>query len=160
MPFIARLPREVKPGTSCDDFVLNVDFASLFLELAGVTIPDEFQGRSFRPLLHGETPPDWRQSMYYRYWMHGDGAHNVYAHYGVRTHDHKLIYFYNDGCGQKGAGDQTHPPEWELFDLKTDPYEINSVVDDDAQRRVRAELTDELHRVQDEVGDERYHLDV
>jgi hypothetical protein len=83
----------------------------------------------------------------------------VYAHYGVRTHDHKLIYFYNDGCGQKGAGAQTHPPEWELFDLKADPYEINSVADEASQKVVRDELTDELHRLQDEVADERYHLD-
>jgi arylsulfatase A-like enzyme len=160
MPFILRLPREVKAGTTCDDFVLNVDFASLFLDLAGVTTPDEFQGRNFRPLLHGETPDEWRQSMYYRYWMHGDGAHNVYAHYGVRTHDHKLIYFYNDGCGQKGTGDETHAPEWELFDLKADPYEMKSVVDEASQVDVRKGLTDELHRLQDEVKDERYHLDV
>jgi arylsulfatase A-like enzyme len=159
MPFILRLPREVKAGVTCDDFVLNVDFASLFLDLAGVTIPDEFQGRSFRPLLHGESPDDWRQSMYYRYWMHGDGSHNVYAHYGVRTHDHKLIYFYSDGCGQKGTGGQTHPPEWELFDLKADPYEMKSVVDEVSQLDVRNRLVDELHRLQDEVKDERYHLD-
>jgi arylsulfatase A-like enzyme len=160
MPFVARLPREVKAGTTCDDFVLNVDFASLFLDLAGVTIPDEFQGRSFRPLLHGKTPPDWRQSMYYRYWMHADGAHNVYAHYGARTHDHKLIYFYNDGCGQKGSGAQTYPPEWELFDLKADPCEMKSIVDEDSEKSVRDAMTVELHRLQEQVGDERYHLDV
>ena len=28
--------------------------------------------------------------MYYRYWMHNDNDHHVPAHYGVRTHDHKL----------------------------------------------------------------------
>jgi arylsulfatase A-like enzyme len=160
MPFVLRLPREVKAGTKCDDFVLNVDFASLVLDLAGVTIPDEFQGHSFRSLLHGETPQDWRQSMYYRYWMHGDGAHNVYAHYGVRTHDYKLIYFYNDGCGQAGTGSETHPPEWGLFDRKVDPYKLKSVVDEASEKPVRDELTDELHRLQDEVGDRRYHLDV
>ena len=159
MPFVLRFPREVAAGTCSEDFVLNVDFASLFLDVADVTIPDEFQGRSFRPLLHGETPEDWRRSMYYRYWMHGDGAHNVYAHYGVRTRDHKLIYFYNDGCGQAGTGDEIRPPEWELFDLKSDPYELRSVYDGDEQRGVQAELTDELHRLQEEVRDERYHLD-
>jgi len=159
MPFVLRFPSEVKAGSSCEDMILNVDFASLFLDVAGVTIPDEFQGRSFRPILHGERPSDWRTSMYYRYWMHGDGAHNVYAHYGLRTHDHKLIFFYNDGCGQAGSGDQTHPPEWELFDLKEDPYEICSIYGEDASAATQSLLTDELHRLQADVGDERYHLD-
>ena len=44
MPFVARLPREVKAGTTCDEFVLNVDFAPLFLDLAGVTIPRRVPG--------------------------------------------------------------------------------------------------------------------
>ena len=56
MPFILRYPEEVAPGTVNDDIVLNVDFAPLFLDLAGVDVPDDMQGRSFRPLLQGETP--------------------------------------------------------------------------------------------------------
>ena len=50
--------------------------------------------------------------------------------------------------------------EWELFDLKADPYEMKNVVDEASQADVRKGLTDELHRLQDEVKDERYHLDV
>ena len=93
------------------------------------------------------------------YWMHGDGNHNVYAHYGVRTHRHKLIHFYNDGCGQPGSGDERHPPEWELFDLQADRNELRSLYHDEAHAAVRRELTDELHRLQEAVGDERYPLD-
>jgi len=70
---------------------LNVDFASTFLELAGVDIPDGVQGRSLLPLLRGDVGDDWPISMYYRYWMHGDEWHNFPAHYGVRTLTHKLI---------------------------------------------------------------------
>ena len=117
------------------------------------------QGRSFLPLLLGRTPADWRQGMYYRYWMHGDGSHNVYAHYGIRTRRHKLIYYYADGLGQPGTGTETHPPEWELFDLEKDPRELNNVYDDPAYAGVAAELTRELHRLQAEVGDTRYVLD-
>ena len=159
MPFVARLPREVKAGSVSDDIVLNVDFAPLFLDLAGITVPEEFQGQSFRPLLKGETPADWQQSLYYRYWMHG-AHHNVYAHYGVRTKTHKLIYFYNDGCGQAGVTEETFPPEWELFDLVKDPCEMKSVYGKAEYGGVQAELTDELHRLQEGVGDERYELDV
>ena len=153
MPLILRYPKEVRPGSTHDGIVLNVDFASLFLDLAGVPIPRDFQGQSFRPLLQGCTPPDWRQAMYYRYWMH-KAHHNVYAHYGVRTKRHKLIYYYSDALGQKGAVDETYDPEWELFDLEKDPCEMHNVYDDPAYAVVVEELRAEMHRLQAEVRDE------
>ena len=159
MPFVVRYPHEIAPGTESDDMVLNVDFAPLFLELAGIEAPSEFQGRSFRGVLRDETPDDWRQAMYYRYWMH-KAHHNVYAHYGLRTHCHKLIYYYNDALDQPGAVDETYEPEWELFDLEKDPCELNSVYDDPEYADLVRELTDQMHRLQVDVGDERYYRDV
>jgi len=159
MPFIVRYPPEIEPGTVNDDIILNVDFAPLFLDLAGIEEPGSFQGRSFRPLLSGKTPSDWQQSMYYRYWMHG-GAHNVHAHYGVRTKRHKLIYYYSDALGQPGAVDEIHDPEWELFDLEKDPCELNSVYHNPEYAGIVAELSAELHRLQDKLGDHRYEKDV
>lgn len=158
MPFILRYPREVQPRTANDDIVLNVDFAPLFLDLAGIPIPESFQGHSFRTQLSGEASPDWRQAMYYRYWMH-KAHHNVYAHYGLRTKRYKLIYYYSDALGQPGAIDETHEPEWELFDLETDPYELRNVYDDPSYASVVRHLKTELHRLQDEVGDQRYEKD-
>jgi len=155
MPFIARLPREIEPGTVSQEMILNVDFAPLFLDIAGLEIPVEFQGRSFRSLFHGYTPPDWRQSMYYRYWMH-KAHHNVYAHYGIRTLDYKLIYYYADALGQPGALDETYEPEWELFDLQNDPYELNSVYLDPAYDGVARALIDELNHLQAAVEDQPY----
>ena len=96
--------------------------------------------------------------MYYRYWEHDDGSHGVWAHYGVRTARHNLIYYYNEGLGQPGASDRGFPPEWELFDLEADPYELRSVHDDPAHAGVRAELTAELDRQQAAIGDlPRHH---
>jgi arylsulfatase A-like enzyme len=143
MPFLLRYPREVREGALCTDMVLNVDVAPTFLELAGIPVPAAVQGHSIRPLLHEVTPADWRTSMYYRYWMHLDAAHEVQAHYGIRTDRYKLIRYEGDG----------HGPEWELFDLREDPLEIHSVHDRAAYASLRAELTDELHRLQAEVGD-------
>ena len=62
--------------------------------------------------------------------------------------------------GQDGAVDETYDPEWELFDLDRDPCELNSVYDDPAYSEVAAGLKRELHRLQSEVGDERYFKDV
>jgi len=152
MPFLVRYPREVAPGTVNGDMVLNVDFPATFLDCAGADIPPSFQGRSFRPLLQGETPKDWQTSMYYRYWMHG-AHHNVCAHYGVRTLRFKLIYYYGDPLGQEGALGPTTEPEWELFDLEKDPCELYNVYADPDYAEVVAELKAELRRLQDKVGD-------
>ncbi|MBT8213166.1 MAG: sulfatase [Acidimicrobiia bacterium] len=154
MPFLMQYPREIEPGSVCGEIVLNVDFAPTFLELAGLAVPGDIQGTSFRSLLGGETPEGWQTSMYYRYWMHRDEDHDVWAHYGVRTLEHKLIYFYNDPLGQPGALGPSDPPEWELFDLEADPFEVNNVYDDPAYAGVVADLQRELARLQDVVGDE------
>ncbi|WP_327091533.1 sulfatase [Nonomuraea sp. NBC_01738] len=154
MPFVVRYPREIPAGGVNGDLVVNVDFAQTFLDYAGVAAHPRMQGRSFRPLLRGEAVGDWRTSAYYRYWEHDDGIHHVWAHYGVRTDRYKLIYYYADGLGIPGASDRVFAPEWELFDLAEDPWELHCVHDDPAYAAVRAELEAELARVQAEIGDE------
>ena len=156
MPLLVRYPRLVSPGSACGDLVVNVDFAPTFLELAGVPVPAAMQGRSIVPLLAGHRPDDWRTSVYYRYWMHRDGAHDAPAHYGVRTHEHKLICFYNDPLGQQGANGPADPVEWELYDLVADPLETTNVIDDPQHGSTVAELRAELRRLQDELGDAPY----
>ena len=159
MPFVIRYPSAIAAGSVSKDMILNADFAQTFLEYAGIDADSSMQGRSIRPLLEGQTPEDWRTGMYYRYWMH-KAHHNVYAHYGIRTLDYKLIYYYNDALGQEGSIDETYEPEWELFDLRRDPNELNNVYADPEYADVVKELTDELHRLQAEVKDERYPKDV
>ena len=158
MPFIIRYPREIEAGSVCEEMMLNVDFAPTWLDCAGIDIPDHMQGRSCRPLLNRDTPGDWQQSTYYRYWMHLS-HHNVCAHYGVRTHRHKLIYYYGDACGQPNAIDERRDPEWELFDLHEDPCELNNVYGNPAYSEIARDLTRELHRLQEKLGDQRHETD-
>jgi arylsulfatase A-like enzyme len=153
MPLLIRAPGHTTPGAVNDDIVVNVDLPPTILELAGVEVPAHAQGRSFLPLLDGATPPDWPQSMYYRYWMHRDGAHACPAHYGVRTRTHKLICYYNDPLGQPGAHGPVDPVEWELFDLVADPLEVVNIVDDPAAADVLDALRAELGRLQAVLGD-------
>ena len=153
MPFLVRYPREIQPGSSCDAMALNIDFAETWLDYAGLSIPEDMQGTSLRPLFNDDTPDDWRTSMYYRYWMHLT-HHYVPAHYGIRTDRYKLIYYYGEALGTTGSIDEPKAPEWELFDLEKDPNEMCSVYDDPAYAAIVTELTAELYRLKAAAGDE------
>ena len=153
MPFIARYPRGIQPGTVQKSMALNVDFAETFLDYAELPVPEDMQGHSLRPLMKGDTPKGWRTSMYYRYWEHLSPPHEVGAHYGLRTERYKLVYYYGESLGCKGAKDEHREPEWELFDLEKDPMELNSVYSDPAYAETIESLKQELHELKNQVKD-------
>ncbi len=152
MPFIVRYPKEIKAGTVIDEIITNVDIPAAFADWAQLEKPAYFQGNSFRPLLAGQVPEDWQQSMYYRYWMHLS-HHYVSAHYGIRTRDFKLIYYYGESLGQPNTLNESKPPEWELFDLRKDPREMKNVYHDPLYAAKVKELKAELHALQQKFGD-------
>ena len=129
MPFLVRYPREIAAGSINADMICNVDFAPTWLDYADLPCPGYMQGRSFRANLRAETPDDWTDVAYHRYWMNQDDSHNAYAHYGIRDKRYKLIYWYNADLGEPGANPGTGPEEkeWELFDLDNDPHALKSI---------------------------------
>ena len=139
MPFMIRWPQRIKAGSVSRSMILNVDFAPMMLDAAGLKVPQDMQGRSFLPILEGRRPANWRTSMYYRYYHPGD--HNVAAHYGVRTERYKLIYF-------------NKLDQWELYDLKKDPREMHNVYSDPGYKRILLDLKKELQRLKKEVKDD------
>ncbi len=157
MPFIVRYPKGIEVGSDSSDIILNVDFAPTLLELTGLDPPRDMQGHSFRSVLEGKDPTYRQTSFYYRYWMH-KAHHNVYAHYGVRTERYKLIYYYADPLGQMGSIGEREEPEWELFDLKEDPCELNNVYAKPEYSEIAAQMKIELDRLQREVGDVPYEV--
>ncbi|PYJ80975.1 MAG: sulfatase [Verrucomicrobia bacterium] len=140
MPFLIRYLGHIKSGTVNDGMILNVDFAPTLMEFAGLPIPSDIQGHSFTPLLRGENPKDWRTAMYYRYY-HYPQDHRVQPHYGIRTERYKLIYF-------------NKIDQWELFDLRKDPRELNNVFADHAYAETVKKLKDDLYRLKKELKDE------
>ncbi|KAI0015458.1 N-acetylglucosamine-6-sulfatase [Xylariomycetidae sp. FL0641] len=157
MPFLIRYPREIAPGSVCNGIISNVDFAATWLDQAGLKIPSYMQGRSFRPLLRGSTPKDWKQLAYHRYWMHRDVIHEAYAHYGVRNHRYKLIYWYNEGFDLPGTREGGQDREWELFDCENDPLELFNCYSEPAYKQVVQDLTSQLEELMEEIGDEPCH---
>ncbi len=113
VPWIIRYPGHIKAGSVRNDWVLSIDNAPTALDLVGLPVPKEMQGRSLLPLFKGQTPSDWRTSMYYHYYEFGP-PHWVYPNYGIRTERYKLINYYTVN-------------EWELFDLQKDHDEMESL---------------------------------
>ncbi|TVQ18434.1 MAG: DUF4976 domain-containing protein [Spirochaetaceae bacterium] len=152
MPLLVRYPREIAAGGRCDTLVSNLDFARTLLDYADVPAADSFDGRSFRPILSGTTPADWSDVVYNRYWMHM-AHHDNPAHYGIRTKEHKLIFFYGLPLDASGAQSCTTPPGWELYDLVNDPYELRNVWSDPAYADARARLLNQLVATKRRIGD-------
>jgi arylsulfatase A-like enzyme len=142
MPLLVRAPGIAKAGAVNGGMVLNVDFAPAFLDLAGVPVPKDMQGRSFVPLLRGETPKDWREAMYYHYYEYDPNFlwAKVRPHYGVRTRRHKLIRYYTLDA-------------WELYDLAADTGEVRNVYADPTYAETLKTLLAELARLRNELGD-------
>ncbi len=141
VPFIVRDPRlgATKRGSVCDAMVLNLDLAPTLLDYAGLTAPAEMQGKSWRPLLTGDTR-GWRESWFYEYFAEKQKNSRVPDITGIRTADAKLIQY-------------TDHPEWtELFDLKADPYETRNAIGDPAHAALRERLLAEHARLWKETG--------
>lgn len=136
-PLVVRWPGRVAPGlVNLNDIVSNLDFASTFLEIAGAEIPGDIQGRSLVSIFEGNTPEDWRRTHYYHYYE--SGGHGVPIHYGVTDGRYKLIRFPEPGID-----------DWELFDLQSDPQELESRYGDPALDEVQAKLKEELDRLRE-----------
>lgn len=140
-PLLARWPGKIRPKTVNEDLVQNIDFAETFLDLAGVEAPDDMQGESILPLLHGETPADWRDAIYYHYYEY-PGFHSVRRHEGVSDGRWKLIRFY----GQ----DVPNGEEFELFDLENDPSELNSIYEEPGNEATVKRLKQRLEELKEQ----------
>ncbi len=138
-PLIARWPGVIKPGSVNKDLVANLDFAETFLDIIGQPVPKDMQGYSLLPLFKGSTPKDWRKSFYYHYYEF-PGAHSVAKHYGVVTDRYKLAYFYQH-------------KEWELYDTREDPMEMQNVFDQPKYAEIQSELRAELTRLQKQLDE-------
>lgn len=139
-PLLIRWPGETTPEAVESTMVQNLDFAPTFLEAADIEIPSDMQGKSLVPLLKGEWENWDRSAVYYHYYEY-PSYHMVKRHYGIVTEDYKLIHFYYD------------IDEWELYDRKNDPQEMNNVYDHSDYQEVVSQLHSQLSELRKYYGD-------
>jgi arylsulfatase A-like enzyme len=137
IPLIVRWPHNITAGQVREELILNLDFPETILDIAGQSVPNDMQGRSFLPILRGERIEDWRNSFYYRYYYsHFDTP----PHFGIRSTDQKLIYY-------------DSRDEWEFYDLRSDPTEMHDLSKNPAWGNRMFSMKTELTQLQKQVGD-------
>ena len=77
--------------------------------------------------------------MYYHYYEY-PYYHHVQPHYGIRTERYKLIHFYYD------------IDQWELYDLQSDPNELNNLIDNDKYADIISNLKSKLYNLKRNYG--------
>lgn len=141
-PLLIRWPNAIKPGTTEDEMVQNLDFAQTFLEAAGIKAPEDMQGESLIPLLKGDNDRWDRKAVYYHYYEY-PSVHMVKRHYGIVTKEYKLAHFYYD------------VDEWELYDRKNDQQEMTNVYNDPEYAEIVVKLKIELEALRVKYKDSK-----
>ena len=140
MPLLVRYPRMIKAGTLRDEFALNIDLAPTLLSVAGASVPGNMQGRSLAPLLKGERVK-WRDSFLIEYYS--DRVFPRIARMGykaVRNGRWKYIrYLELEGMD-------------ELYDLKTDPYEMKNLFNQTGAEKALGKMKQEMERLLKETN--------
>ncbi len=139
VPMMLRYPGVVPAGSRSGEMVLNLDLAPTMLEVAGVPVPSEMQGKSFLPLAEGQPIP-WRKDWLYEYYEY-PGFENVRPCRGVRTARYKYIHFFLD------------PQEYELYDLEKDPNEAGNLYGKPGYEQLTTQLQTRLEELRKETGD-------
>jgi len=135
IPLLVRFPGLVKPGSTPDATVLNIDLAPTLLELADVKAPEDLDGHSLVPILAGRQP-EWRDSFLIEYYTDTVFPRVLTMGYqAVRTNRWKYIH-YMELAGMD-----------ELYDLQADPYELENRIDDPAAAETLKTMQTELKRL-------------
>lgn len=125
----------IKPGTVRDELALNIDLAPTLLSLARVPVPPSMQGGSLVPLLKGARR-GWRNSFLIEYYSDKVFPRIVHMGYkAVRSERWKYIHYLElEGMD-------------ELYDLRTDPFEMKNRIEEPSARKALAAMKLELARL-------------
>ncbi len=128
IPLIVRYPGVVPAGSTPEALTGNVDIAPTMLALAGSAVPPSMDGRSLLPALRGSAAPI-RDELLIEYYSDTEFPRlSGMGYKAIRTDRYKYIRYVE----LKGMD--------ELYDLQTDPFELDNLLPD----RAPAELVQEL----------------
>lgn len=120
VPLLLQYPNKIHKQTIKKHLVSTLDIAPTILDYASVDIPVQMDGKSLKPLLDKpNTSPQWRNELFFSTTQH---------QIALRTEKFKLI---------QSLTDIKH---FELYDLESDPRELQSVYNDPEYQHIRQEM--------------------
>ena len=138
IPLIVAHPDCETPGSANDDFVYFQEVTASTLDIAGVPVPDHFDGGSFLPAMLGTGEPNGREEVYCVFDRHFTVANQRM----VRTRTHQLTFNSSDIA--------------ELYDLEADALQLNNLIDNPALAGIQRDLFIRMERYMKELGDPVY----
>jgi len=176
LPMIVYAPGVDNRAHRCDALVSHVDLAPTLLDYAGVKPPAALHGRSWLRALGEEKPAGWDEvqashtfheiTMYYpmrvirgrKYKFIWNLAHELeypFASdlFAAVTWQDALRRGKDSTYGKRPIAAFLHRPEYELYDLATDPDEAHNLADSEQHKQVVTEMLDKLQAFQKRTGD-------
>ncbi len=148
VPLIVADPRvpQKQRGNVTDAPALNLDLPATFLDWAGVTIPDRYQGHSLKPIVEKGKPDDWRTETFHE---HFAVRNRIPAYEGLRNAQFKYVRYFDHG-NHEFLHDLKHDPD-ELINLAGDPQHTKTL---EQMRKRTTERVKELGGPLDPLKDE------
>jgi arylsulfatase A-like enzyme len=121
VPFIARWPRKINPGSRCDFTICLTDFMATCAEMVGFSLPENAGEDSFSliPLMEGKSRPTPRAPVIH---------HSSNGTFSLRDGKWKMVFGSGSGGREKPVGKPFEEPFF-LFDLGQDPGEAANVIE-------------------------------
>jgi N-acetylglucosamine-6-sulfatase len=137
VPMLMQCPNLFEGGTPTEQVVGNIDVGPTILHAAGLQKPDYMDGQSFLDLPN-DPDADWRKYFLYVYYWEKNFPQTP-TQFALRGDRFKYITYY-------GLWDTD-----ELYDLQTDPDELNNLIHDPDYKSVAKEMENQLYAM---LGDE------
>ncbi len=170
VPLIINMPSMVPGRRKIDDLVSNIDIFPTILDIAGVSIPRDIQGRSIAGLLLQNSKFRYspREKIHGELTFHDIGFNPIRC---IRTKKWKYIrnfvpldflFEIPDDISTSLSGKaylKEHPeyyssrPEEELYDLETDPDELSNLAYNQKYTNIKKELRKQLMKFLETTND-------
>lgn len=121
-PFIFSYPRLIKQARRSAALATSIDIMPTILDLVGIPVPHDVQGKSFLKVLSGESI-NYRSSVFMEYFYQN---FSNYPMRGVLYDRYKLVHYLSST--NSNTGESYDDRNFELYDLRDDPLEMNNIL--------------------------------
>ena len=180
---IVRWPGQIAPGSQSNALVEYTDVTPTFLDIAGVSTPDTMDGSSFLPVLLGQTTEHKTYTFGLHTTRGIINGSDTFGIRSCGTKQYRYIRnlnpdvpftnavtrkggdradFWSSWVAQAEAGSQRaqnlvhryqYRPQEELYDVATDPYCLNNLIEQAPLNAIKQELSQQLDRWMQDQGD-------